>query len=172
MGTDIDLSLDNRMFEALSSGLRVEILKRLKSRQMTATEISKELDVSKSTAIEHLRKLVEAELVIRRDDGRKWIYYSLSDRGKTILHKKELRVKILFSFATILMLSGVVQIYAFVQRLFERLSKAPILDAKHPPEVPYLYIATHDFRFLTGVALVIGSITVFYIAIRKYRSYF
>src|SRR2546428_9339315 len=50
------------------------------------TDLSGRLNLSKPTLLEHLEKLQAAGLVKRIDEGRKWIYYALSDKGRKILH--------------------------------------------------------------------------------------
>ena len=56
---------------------RTMILKILSRRRHTLTEIANELDTSLSNAKEHLSKLMEANLLVKREEGRKWKYYEL-----------------------------------------------------------------------------------------------
>src|SRR5256886_161696 len=78
------ITLDQESFRALASDVRVEILKRLDARRETVTDLSNLLTLSKPTLLEHLEKLQSAGLVKRIDEGRKWIYYELSDKGRKI----------------------------------------------------------------------------------------
>jgi DNA-binding transcriptional ArsR family regulator len=93
------VTLDTESFKALSSETRVKILMALDSRRMTLSNLSQELDLAKPTLKEHLDKLDSARLVLREDEGRKWIYYSLSKKAKRILHPEQTRFKILLSFS-------------------------------------------------------------------------
>lgn len=97
--------LDCDSFKALSSHVRIDMLKRLDGRGLTVTDLSKALKISKSAAFKHLAKLVEAGLIERQDDPRKWVYYKITNKGIKILHPERAKVSILLSWA--LMLFGV-----------------------------------------------------------------
>src|SRR5213594_2012890 len=86
------VTLDQASFRALASEVRVEVLKKLDERRMTVTDLANALDLSKPTLLEHLEKLQAAELVKRIDEGRKWIYYELTGRGKKILHPERVTI--------------------------------------------------------------------------------
>lgn len=65
------------VFNALSSPVRRQILSMLKSRDMTAGEISDRLSVAKSTLSGHFNVLKAADLVVTERDGTT-ITYSLN----------------------------------------------------------------------------------------------
>ena len=106
------ITLDQESFRALASDVRVEILKRLDTRRETVTDLSNLLSLSKPTLLEHLEKLQSAGLVKRIDEGRKWIYYELSDKGRKILHPE--RVAITLALGTAIVLAAVGAFYLFV----------------------------------------------------------
>ncbi len=93
--------LDRRSFEALAVDTRVRILKSLKERRKTLSEISKEQRMSVSGVKEHLETLEGVGLITRIDDGHKWKYYELTRKGADIVAPKELRVWILLSLSVI-----------------------------------------------------------------------
>ncbi len=79
---------DADVYRALSSGTRMEILNTLLEGERTPTDISSKLNKSKATIVEHLDKLREADLVEKIEvDGRKWVFYKLTPRGKSIIKK-------------------------------------------------------------------------------------
>src|SRR5712691_5034431 len=86
------ITLDQESFRALASDVRVGILKRLDVRRETVTDLSNLMTLSKPTLLEHLEKLQSAGLVKRVDEGRKWIYYELSGRGRKILHPERVAI--------------------------------------------------------------------------------
>ena len=92
------ITLDQESFKALASEVRVGVLKKLDERRQTVTDLSNLLGLSKPTLLEHLEKLQAAGLVKRVDEGRKWIYYELSDKGRKILHPE--RVSIVLALAS------------------------------------------------------------------------
>ncbi len=99
------ITLDQDSFKALASEVRVEILKRLDARRATVTDLSSLMDLSKPTLLEHLEKLQAAGLVKRIDEGRKWIYYELTGKGRKILHPE--RVTIVLSLCLSVLMAGI-----------------------------------------------------------------
>ncbi|MFN7990697.1 MAG: winged helix-turn-helix domain-containing protein [Candidatus Micrarchaeia archaeon] len=93
--------LDRKSFEALAVDSRVRILKSLKERRKTLSEISKEQDMSVSGTKEHLETLEKVGLIEKIDDGHKWKYYKLTRKGHDIVAPRELRVWILLSISMI-----------------------------------------------------------------------
>jgi DNA-binding transcriptional ArsR family regulator len=101
------ITLDQESFRALASDVRVGILKRLDVRRETVTDLSSLLSLSKPTLLEHLEKLQSAGLVKRIDEGRKWIYYELSDKGRKILHPERVAITLALASAIFLAIIGV-----------------------------------------------------------------
>jgi DNA-binding transcriptional ArsR family regulator len=93
------ITLDQESFKALASEVRVDILKKLDERRETVTDLSGLLGLSKPTLLEHLEKLQSAGLVKRVDEGRKWIYYELSQKGKKLLHPEKVAIVLALSSA-------------------------------------------------------------------------
>jgi DNA-binding transcriptional ArsR family regulator len=102
------ITLDQESFKALASDVRVGILKVLDDRRQTVTDLSGLLGLSKPTLLEHLEKLQTAGLVKRMDEGRKWIYYELSDKGRKILHPEKVSIVVALSSAVGLAAIGIV----------------------------------------------------------------
>src|SRR5881628_1179998 len=100
------ITLDQESFKALASDVRVGILKHLDARRETVTDLSNLIALSKPTLLEHLEKLQNAGLVKRVDEGRKWIYYELSDKGRKILHPERVAITLALSAAVVLAMIG------------------------------------------------------------------
>src|SRR5437016_12764909 len=100
------ITLDQESFRALASDVRVEVLKRLDARRETVTDLSNLLALSKPTLLEHLEKLQNAGLVKRMDEGRKWIYYELTDKGRKILHPERVAITLALGAAVVLAAIG------------------------------------------------------------------
>ena len=94
--------LDSDSFKALASHVRIDILKFLDQRQMTVTDLSKVLKISKSTAHKHLERLVEVGLIERLDENRKWVYYRITRKGLKILHPENVTVSFILSWSIVL----------------------------------------------------------------------
>lgn len=110
-----DLPLEPDLIKVLASDTRREILGRLQDRRMTVTELSRELDLRKATVHEHLKKLVEAELVDRREDERLWVYYDLTPRGKRILNPNRTRFYLVVGLGVLAALVGAVLLAVYLQ---------------------------------------------------------
>lgn len=102
---DKKLVLDDRSFKALSADSRVNILKKLNERRMTLSELSQKLDLKNSTIKEHCNILLNAELISKIDEGRKWKYYELTGKGKQVVEPnlmQEVQVFVMLSLTAII----------------------------------------------------------------------
>jgi len=81
---DREIRLSSSEFKALASDTRANIIRLLKERNHTLTEISKKLKMAAPTIKQHLGILKGADLVQELDEGRKWKYYELTRKGKNI----------------------------------------------------------------------------------------
>lgn len=106
-----EIVLDKKTFEALAMESRIRILKALKERRKTQSELSKELALAPSTVSEHLEKMLEAGLIARKKDHHKWIYYELTEKGDHILSPTRASV---FVFALSLTLFIIFLGYLFI----------------------------------------------------------
>jgi ArsR family transcriptional regulator len=103
---DDKIVLDRKSFEALAVDTRVKILKSLKQRRKTLTEISKEQNMSVSGIKEHLETLENVGLIEKIDDGHKWKYYELTKKGKEIVTPREVKVLIMLSISLIALIAS------------------------------------------------------------------
>jgi DNA-binding transcriptional ArsR family regulator len=92
------ITLDSSTFKALASGTRIKILKTLEKRNHTQSELSAVLKMSIPTIKEHLKAMETGGLVKRKEEGRKWIYYSLTEKAKCVLDPERKRLWIVLSF--------------------------------------------------------------------------
>ncbi len=100
-----EVTLSTNEFRALSSDKRVQIIKLLKERNHTLTEISKKLKLSSPTIKQHLEMLVESDLIELRDEGRKWKYYSLTRKGKNLLEPDTTNILVLVASSGIALIA-------------------------------------------------------------------
>lgn len=104
--------MDKKTFKSLTSETRTDILKLLKKRNHTLSEISEKLKISKTTAKEHLDVLLEGRLIEQVPSHHKWKYYTLTEDGRKIVGGEgPTRVVILIATAIIGLLLSV---YGFV----------------------------------------------------------
>jgi DNA-binding transcriptional ArsR family regulator len=93
--------LDSEAFKALASDTRLEILKALDVRRLTVSELGRLLDLNKATVFEHLKQLTAADLVKKEDEGRKWVYYRLTWKGKNIVHPENAQIFLMLGGAAL-----------------------------------------------------------------------
>jgi DNA-binding transcriptional ArsR family regulator len=82
------MEIDRKTLKALSADTRLDILQSLGKRRKMPSELSKELNLATSTVVEHLNRLEEANLISREETGHKWIYYSLTDKGSSVVRPR------------------------------------------------------------------------------------
>ncbi|MBI5229376.1 winged helix-turn-helix transcriptional regulator [Candidatus Micrarchaeota archaeon] len=100
------ITLDKNAFKALASETRVEVLKRLDYRRMTQSELAHLMGLSVQAISEHLEKLEDAGLVVRKDEGRKWVYYELTDKGYALLHPERKNFWVLLGISLLMITFG------------------------------------------------------------------
>ncbi len=142
------ITLDQESFKALASEVRVDILKKLDERRQTVTDLSNLLGLSKPTLLEHLEKLQAAVLVKRVDEGRKWIYYELSDKGRKVLHPE--RVSIVLALSSAAGLAAIGMVYLVSLSLGGRLG-GPALNGGNATSSP---LAEGAYSVVGGVPIV------------------
>ncbi|HID72370.1 TPA: ArsR family transcriptional regulator [Candidatus Micrarchaeota archaeon] len=105
--------LDRKSFEALAADTRVKIMKCLLERRKTLSELAAELGMSVSGVKEHLSNLEGAGLIVKIDDGHKWKYYELTDKGSAIVApKKSMRIMLLLSLSIVAFMASAFMLMA------------------------------------------------------------
>lgn len=101
-----EVTLDRGDIAALSSDVRVAILKALDIRPMAMSELADGLGLAKSTVHEHLAVLADADLVAH-ENARKWRDYTLTEKGRRILHPgRDHRIIFLLGTSLVAMTAG------------------------------------------------------------------
>jgi len=75
-----------KIFQALSDGNRLAIIKLLENGEKCACVLLERLDCCQSTLSHHMKVLCDAEIVEYRKDG-KWMHYSLNTKTITALEE-------------------------------------------------------------------------------------
>ena len=104
------ITLDIDSFKALSSETRVELLKTFNGRNWNVSDLSKKFELSKSTVHGHLLKLEKSGLISKIEQDNKWVYYRLTDKGKTIIAGKPAGLTIMV-YSIFSLLSGLLLLY-------------------------------------------------------------
>ena len=163
------ITLDRKIFEALASETRVSILKSLDERPKTIAELSRELSFSKSSLHEHLSKMLEVGLVEKQEYS-KWVYYKLTDKGKSILHPHErLKILVLLSFSFLSLIGSIFE-YLRVGEIDHLAYKAPRTTALGKEEAFEVAKTAKTYSYAKPFALLIVSIILLYLAYRIWKK--
>ncbi len=122
-----EIKLSGPEFKALASETRAGIIKLLRGRNHTLTEMSKKLRLAAPTVKQHLSILKTADFIEELDEGRKWKYYGLTKKGKNIfLHQTPINVFIVLGIS----LFGLVGLlYSFISIVEEQTMSFAGIDA-------------------------------------------
>ena len=165
-----EIKMDRQVFEALASETRIDILKKLDARQMTISELAREMDMAKSSIHEHLAKMASSGLVDKFDNGHEWTYYCLTSKGRNILHPHETaKILVFLGVSIIAIASGIANILNVLtpgSAAAPMAEKAVMSDAARAVEPaacgaePSLFI---------GVVLIASGIILAYITYRIWK---
>lgn len=110
-----DIALNREDITALSSDVRIAILKALDDRSGNSiNDLAGELDLAKSTVHQHLGILMDSGL-IKMDGSRKWRTYSLTSKAQHILHpEKGYRILLLLGTSIFTLTTGLFFIHSYV----------------------------------------------------------
>ena len=110
-----EVALDRDDLAALSSNVRVAILKSLDTRPMTMSELADGLGLSRSTVHEHLGVLADADLVTH-ENVRKWRDYTLTKRARQVLHPgRDHRIIVVLGTSLFAMTVGVLCVTSYLR---------------------------------------------------------
>jgi predicted transcriptional regulator len=140
--------LDRKSFEALAVDSRVKILKSLKERRKTLSELAKEQNMSVSGVKEHLETLEKVGLIEKIDDGHKWKYYELTKKGRDIVAPKELRVWILLSISTLALVASMFALLSAPGLIGQ--TEAGGMENAAPPQAPTMAVENESAFAVTA----------------------
>ena len=151
MEGDSDIVLDSDDLAALSSKTRIAILKAIDKKDSTITELAEELGISKASVHAHVAEL-ESSGLIEADKVRKWHPYSLTKKGREILHPhKNTRVVIMLGLIVFCMTAG---IYSFVLYFEGFVYQGGVSSADHP----LIFLIFGDIFALIALCLIVMMI--------------
>lgn len=167
--------IDRDVLKALSVDTRMDILKILSEGDRTPSDISKKLNKSDATIVEHLESMVKAGLVKKVEQpGKKWVFYTLTERGKGIISSKSRRLIIILSTSLLALLGGA---YTFIQPYagtFQAVGRdivpeaAPLAVNKTLGEgvVPQITL-TPLYQYISLILIIVGALGLVYYMFQK-----
>jgi DNA-binding transcriptional ArsR family regulator len=156
--------VDREVLKVLAVDTRMDILKQLSFGGRTPSDLGKKLKKSDATIVEHLDVLCKAGLVKKVEQpGKKWVFYTLTERGKGIISSKSRRLVIILATSFLALFGGFTSFLKYsIQSNYFTAMKAPALEAG--AEAGTVATQTPVFLYLS-VALFAFSIAgfIFYI---------
>lgn len=149
-----------RALQALTSGGRMNVLRSLRARRMTAAEVATATKMRKSSAHKHLTRLAIAGFVRRHEDDRVCVYYSLTTHGRHLVESERPRLVLILG-GTVVLLCGLAVAVAWQVWAWWRLANEAwnIDHIGPPPPLPTFWTPALTLSALAtcvlGVALVI-----------------
>jgi DNA-binding transcriptional ArsR family regulator len=104
--------IDRDVLKVISVDTRMDILKILAEGERNPSFLSKTLHKSDATIIEHLEVLQGAGLVKKIETpGKKWVFYTLTERGKGIISSKSRRLIIILGISLLALGGGILNLF-------------------------------------------------------------
>lgn len=91
------LTLDKESLKAITVETRVKILRILANKQQTLSDLSQLLGLSAPTLKEHLDVLEKVAMINKLEEGRKWKYYKITEKGLCMIYPERKRIWITLS---------------------------------------------------------------------------
>jgi len=169
------LNEDEEVLKSLVSDTRREILS---EGDRTPSDLSRMLDKSKSTIVEHLEKLINAGLVEKIErPGYKWVFYSLTKKGESYVSKKDQRLVIILSTVFLSIIGGVFSMIGYLTQPSYRMAindktlEAPELVTNvGGGNADAMISATPWFLYLSIGLFVIALIGIFVLIMMKRKK--
>src|SRR3989338_6641896 len=103
--------LDRKTIKALGADARQDIMKLLTKRPHTASEIAKATGKHVTTITEHLTVLEQSDLVRKKDNTNKWVYYTLTDKGEHLFKPQFYSWVVVFSLSVVFIFVGMLRMF-------------------------------------------------------------
>lgn len=163
--------LDRNVLKVLSTDTRMDILKILSEGKRNPSFVAKRLGKRDATIVEHLKIMKEAGLVKKLSaPGKKWVFYSLTEKGKGIVSSKSRRLVIILSssFISFGLGAGILATQFYIS-IFSAKEAAPMLsrapemaDAVSGAVEVVPIITTRQILLYTAIGLIALSLVGFY----------
>jgi len=158
--------VDRDVLKVLAVDTRMNILKELSQGNRTPSDLGKILNKSDATIVEHLDALCKVGLVNRTEQpGKKWVFYSLTERGYGIIKSKSRKLIIVITTS---LLSGVIGLGGIGKYMLEKTYMFAAIEAPTLTEKGAGGIATQVFQTPWLLYFSIGLIALSAIGISFY----
>lgn len=151
------ITLNINDLKTLASETRLIILKALDSKRLSLNDLCSVTNLNKMTLHEHLSKLVENGYVKKHErEGHKWVYYSLSWKGSSILHPENTKILVFFCTTVFALSLSIISLMVLMKTWFFSTNGPFAGNYSSIPGIPGM----SPFLFI----LTIGSFIVFFVS--------
>ena len=121
---DEDVVVSRGMLRAIGAETRISMLKALKARQKTQSELASELGIAAPTVLEHMNQLEGAGLIelVPEYAERKWKYYRLTKTAKNLVEGRRMNVIMLLASGSAAITTGLMALYFFVPAIIRSIT--------------------------------------------------
>jgi DNA-binding MarR family transcriptional regulator len=171
---DDEITVSREMLKAIGAESRIGILKALRERQKTQSELATELKLSAPTVLEHATQLEKAGLIERipEEVERKWKYYRLTKTGRNLVERKRMNMVLLLSGS---LFAALASIYLVLSPLAGQPQPVPVMavaEAKTlatAAAVPQSAYQLGSIELVAlGVSIFVAAACVWYLIKKKY----
>lgn len=159
--------IDREVLKVLSTETRMNIIKELSQGSRTPSDLGKILNKSDATIVEHLEILCKADLVKKVEQlGKKWVFYTLTERGKGIISSKSRKLVIILATSILALIGSFISFaqYSVQSGLYVMRTGAENLGAGTNAIVTMIQA---PYLFYLSVALLAISIIGFTVYVLK-----
>lgn len=178
------MEIDFQAIKALSSPTRVTLLKELVDNPSTTTDLSDNLDMSKSTVSDHLTRLHEAGLVEKEDkEGRRRVMYKPTRRARHIIKGSRRKMQFSLTAATAFLIGGFISITRWIGQTEQTgdtggtgggemgpgIMTEETQDVAEPGLIEQIlgYIDSHGLVILGAIFIVFSMLFVYYAMMQR-----
>lgn len=148
------IELDGAALDALASSTRRNILKQIKNKPMTVSELERELSINKSAIFRHLVILQGAGLISKRKNENEFVYYELTQKGKDATDQNgKSKIVILLTISGFVFIVGLFTLYESVEKFIK----------------PQFWSASNldIFQIILGSMLILSGVFILFFGIKK-----
>jgi DNA-binding MarR family transcriptional regulator len=131
---DDEIVMSRDMLRAIGTGTRTNILKALRERQKTQSELAAELRISAPTVLEHVGQLEKAGLIelVPEYADKKWKYYRLTRTGRGLVEGRRMSIVMLLASGSAIITAGLLFLYIAMPAIIIALTGAPVATTAPP----------------------------------------
>lgn len=167
--------IDRDVLKVLSVDTRLDILKMLSEGGRNPSFISQKLNKSEATIVEHLNVLMKAGLVKRIEQpGKKWIFYTLTDKGHGIIASKSKRLIIILVSSLVSFAGGIWSLFLYQTSQLtaaDAVERGPFRIQGEPSVTPVDKITNVPidsmFFYISLILLILATVGIGYFIYKK-----